>query len=242
MRGLIALVPLVAGCDVLFQVRHVEPGPAEPPSVVANGNGNCTDCSTKTVSFTAVAGRPSTMLLVSVAVSEAGGAPAIASVTYGGMPLSFVLRGTAESSTNHPGLESWLLVEPPPGAAPLTVTLGANAMSLVFGITQVEGTNAVDPVRATKAAGSTALGKDADNAVDSDDLDLVIDAVCAGSSVDTPAQGQTVLYVENLSDAFTCGNLASSVSQGAAPSVPVHWSVNGAYADHWIDLAASIAP
>jgi hypothetical protein len=239
---LIAVVPFVAGCDVLFQLRSVDPPPSQPPAVIVTATDSCTDCMSRMIMVTALTGRPSSMLLVSIAVSGGGGAPAIASVTYGDRPLSFILRSSAISSSSQPGLEQWQLLDPPPGAAPLTVTLGGQASSLVVGVAEIEGTRAVEPVRTTTAASSTVLSKDADNTVDSEDLDLVIDAVCSGSSIDSPGPAQTVLYVRNLSAAFTCGNLASSTTDGAAPNVGVHWGVNAGFADHWIDLASSIAP
>jgi len=240
---MIVALPLLAGCDLLFSLDHLdEPdgggGSGGPPAIISFNQGNCTLCSSYSLRITSHPGRAHTMLLASVAASMDGGtaSPAITSVTYDGTPLVFVQRGTVQ---NRPFLEQWQLLDPAAGDGMLDVTLAGPTTNLFVGAVEIDGARAGDPVRTSTTNGNQ-LSTNADTPLQSMDGDLVVDTVCAGTSVDAPGMGQTELFHVNLTAAGTCGNFGQSWTPGAL-NLNLHWDVNGMGTDYWVLVASSIA-
>jgi hypothetical protein len=242
MRGLILLIPLLGGCDILFKLEEVDTSSGTMPAIVQSDSKACTMCDNKSFEVTLSDSVPATLLLVHVASSKSGGAPAISSVSLGTTALEYRKRGMAASAGAGAVLELWTLTNPPSGISTLTVNLGGTADSLIVGVTEVEGASETTPIRLSLPQGSPDMGKSADNLIQSTSHDLVVDAVCAGGTIESPGDSQTLLFLEPVSSAYTCGNLAGSWAPGQDTEVPVHWNVNSGAADHWIDIATSIAP
>jgi hypothetical protein len=162
--------------------------------------------------------------------------PAINSVTYSGTPLVFVQRGTIQGK---PLVEQWQLLDPAPGDGMVEVTLAATTSNLFVGAVEIDGARDGDPVR-TSTTNAAQLSTDADTPLQSADGDLVVAAVCAGTSVDAPDMAQTELFHVNLTALGTCGNFGQSWRPGAL-NLNLHWDVNGDGTDYWVLVASSIA-
>lgn len=239
----IVSIALCGGCDYVFRLDRVPAAADQPPAVVKGGGAtdDCATCDKVTLDVTVEPARAHTLLLVSVSASASGttAAPAVTSVVLGKASFALVARASPTDGSK-PAIEQWVLVDPPVGAGSIEVMLAAKVDALVAGVVEIEGASD-DPLGSSHGTGSTASGKAADNEVDSAELDLVIDTLCAGTSIDAPGAGQDKLFIRNVTAAQTCGNLGSSSGPGA-PTVSVHWDINAASPDHWVDIATSIHP
>jgi hypothetical protein len=239
----IVLASSLAGCDSLFQLDHIDGpdggggGEGGAPAVVATGESNCPSCDSYSLRFSTVPARSHAVLLVSVAVSMngSGTSPSSASVSYRGRSLTLVQRGTAG-----PVLEQWELPDPDLGDGTVDVVLEGTADLLFVAAIEIEGARDGDPVRTAATAGNQ-LSTDADLSLQSVDGDLVVDALCAGTSVDAPGPAQTMLFIDNNTRLANCGNFGASYTSGAS-NVNLHWDINGDGTDYRVHAGASIAP
>jgi len=237
----LAFALLLAGCNQLFGLDPLEPVGDQPAAVVSYATGSCDACQTRSIAIDTVDARSNGLLLVHVVSTLAGqviGAPPTISVTFDGRPLTLVTRATIPGDGAKPLLELWKLDDPEVGIHVVEVTVAATAAALIVGATQLEGVADV-PVRGFASRGDE--GQRATNGIESSAVDLVLDAVCTGGSIEAPGLDQVLLWTELRGDTSSCGNLATSIHPGDA-TVQLEWSVNANQLDWWLDLAASIAP
>jgi hypothetical protein len=233
----------VRGLGVLIVAACGRVGFGEAPLVTvgATTSDSCGACSALTTPLVIPPSELDRVLLVGVAIGTnspvrpAGTATAVA---LGGLDLALVRRTMLADVTADE--EVWSLVAPPIGRNDLTVTLTAATESLFVGAITLTGASQAAPIRdSAGSAGSSS--QDAIGLVASAPLDVVVDFVCGGASIDAPGSSQTQVLVDRGGNITTCGNLAASTSAGA-PTVTLEWSVNGAVSDNWIDIATSIEP
>src|SRR5262249_30985748 len=146
-----------------------------------------------------------------------------AAVTYGGAPMNVAMRVVHPDPTYQPAIEMWQLADPPTGAVTVSVVLDGMARSLEVGVVIVDGVNSAQPIRNFGAG--TGGGFTTSGTVNSGDGDVVIDAVCAGNSIDAQAPGATPLINEDRGNVSTCGNFEIGRQPGASPNLTSHWTV-----------------
>ena len=134
-------------------------------------------------------------------------------------------------------------MNPPAGTHPILITfdraLEVSFPSVVSVATAFTGVNQSTPIRGSSLS-VVDSGGSISNTVPSAVGDMVWDAVCAGTSVDSTTEN--LLAIDNVSNNTSCDNIGASTKSGAA-SVTMNWTVNTSHnTDDAVDFAASIEP
>jgi len=214
-----------------------------------NAKNHCASCSSLTYSLTVGAAGVDRLLVVGVVLGQGVGfystGITVSSVTYGGSSLTQIGTYLNQSISNPPQtdqsrVDQWYVVAPPTGAHNVVVTLsGGTPSSLLSGATSLTGVNQGNPIRQYAAADATQTGGNATVSVSSQTNDLVLDTVCAGTSIGTASQ--TGQYLSNVNSGTSCNNIGGSTQAGAATSTTMTWTgMNGVADDIWVDFASSI--
>jgi hypothetical protein len=166
--------------------------------------------------------------------------PTVSGLALGGAELTPVaaITGTACNATQTRS-ELWGMVAPPPGSAEVTVQLDATPETLVAAAVVFSGIDPASPVRAA----ATMSGGDTDAssvAVASAVGDLVVDFVAQGTSIVSPSDGATALFVDDVSGQDTLDNLAASATPSVGSDVVMGWTFGGS--DEWQTIAVSLEP
>jgi hypothetical protein len=217
-------------------------------AVDANASSNCEEgCSSLSYSLTVGSSGTNRLLLVGAVISggSGGGAPTVSSVTYGGQNLTQIATYLNQDpqepgDANQARVDQWYLVAPPIGAHNVVVTTSSAPPGGIWsGATSLTGVSQTTPIRDNNQADAEEVGN-ATVTISSAANDLVVDTVCAGTSVGTPSQ--TSLYLLNTDGGNACDNIGGS-SQAGAGSVTMTWTnMNEGNSDIWVDFASSIEP
>ncbi len=194
------------------------------PEVVDTVTPETSSSSPMTISHT-VSG---TDRLLVVGISQGNLNSPVASLTYGGTPLTAL--GT--ESAGPPRIEMWYLLDPPVGTADVVVTFSGTpsdgAVVGVMNLTNVNQTTPLGPFVSNAGNGTASVD------VTSAEGELVID-VLAKDTPNSPAVGSG--QTKKWSQAFNNAHGALSTRPGAETVTMAWWS-----ADNWAIGAVSVKP
>jgi hypothetical protein len=167
--------------------------------------------------------------LLVVAISQGNVNSPVASLTYGGTPLT--LLGT--ESAGPPRIEMWYLLAPPVGTADVEVTFsGTPSDGSVVGVTNLTNVNQTTPFRPfVSNAGNGTASVD----VTSAEGELVIDVIAKDNAV-APAVGSG--QTQRWNNAFSNSAFGALSTRPGAKNVTMSWWS----ADDWAIGAVSVKP
>ena len=172
------------------------------------------------------------LLLVGVSINN-DNFETVSSVTYGGVPLSFVGAATDNDDAR---VEIWSLVAPAVGTADVVVSFSASLThNAVVGAVSFTGVDQSDPLGLFSGAGGTSgsASVSVPSAVDDVVFGVVSCETCGSLGLDPPAT-EHWNHVEGAGKQIGAGG----VSDGAGPSVGV--SAGLGVSDHWAMGAVSV--
>lgn len=167
--------------------------------------------------------------LLVVAISQGNVNSPVATITYGGTPLTAL--GT--ESAGPPRIEMWSLVDPPVGTADVVVTFsGTPSDGAVVGVMNLTNVNQTTPLGPfVSNAGNGAASVD----VTSAEGELVIDVIAKDNAV-APAVGSG--QTERWNNAFSNSAYGALSTRPGAKTVTMAWWS----ADDWAIGAVSVKP
>jgi len=205
-----------------------------PPQVDAVSTATTASSSVTIAHTTSGANR---LMLVGVSITKdtGGGAPSVSSITYNGVPLSFV--GARATSDNFGRMEIWGLAPPATGTNNVVVTFSAKPNAATVGVTTFTGVDQSTPLGTFASA--TGDSTDASVDVSSAAGQLVFDTLVVESVDDldlVPGAGQTERWDLYRSKAANGGGS----TEAGASTVTMSWSWSPA--DKWAIGAVPIRP
>jgi hypothetical protein len=218
-----------------------------PVAVQYTASNSCATCNS--VVIPASPGPPDDpgfrrLVLVAMAagLGTTGPTPIPTSVMYGNVPMNGAMRVVHPDSMIKPDLELWQLSDPPGGSVNVAIVLTGQVGTLEAGVIVIDGVHPTQPIRSFGSATGQGQASTTSSTVLSGAGDVVIDALCAGASIESQDPGNTSMIVEDQGNVSTCGNLEVGRQGGAASGLTTHWMVNGSVTDYWLQLQASIQP
>ena len=176
------------------------------------------------------------ILVVGVSIFSAN--KPVNSITYGGVPLTFLGAIDGGSGSNNRRVELWYLVAPAVGTAPVVVTMGGGS-KMVVGAQTWFGVDPLAPV--SGFASSEGSGTTASIAVPSGASEFVIDCICTKGAAQSIAAGAGQTEMWNDVTRTNGGNVMGGGSFAAgAPSTPMSWTLQRS--QYWVVGATSLLP
>jgi len=233
----------IAGCQrfLEFQNVHVDLTDAStggPPQLLVQKTGHTGSGALMQTLTLSIPPADRTVLLVDVGLSgDANFAPVIETISFAGLPLTFIDRAMGVPTQPTTVSELWQMVAPPAGNNEMVqITLSSPGLSFHAGAFVFEAVDQTAPVRSSvpgSGRGSAATGT-----IASMPGDTVLGVVGAGSAI-TLTDGAQELYKDNVSSAYTLDNSSASTAPGA-DSVTISWTL--AQLDNWQTMLVSLRP
>lgn len=196
-----------------------------------NGHG----ANVASVTFSHSCSGSNRILFVGVYVLQAGGAPAVNSVTYGGANLTLMDRIV---NGNH-GSELWYLVAPATGANDVVVTMGVSTLRIWPVAVSFTGAHQGAPEASNAASGTATAASVAVTTLTANSW--VVDILANGHAAASPTigVGQTP-RAASLEGAVQRGLSSTEGPVSPAGPVTMSWTLSGSAP--WVIVAAAFKP
>ncbi len=176
------------------------------------------------------------VLVVGVSIYNAN--KTVASLTYGGLPLTQIGFLDGGTGNNDRRMEMWMLVNPPVGTADVSITMSSGA-KLVAGATSFFGVNTATPIGGFFS--NEAQTNLATIAVPSAAGELVMDVLSVTGNAATALVGPGQSQLWNLYSQSNGGAVVGTAStEPGAASVTMSWNL--ATTEYWVVGAISLKP
>jgi hypothetical protein len=161
------------------------------------------------------------ILIVGVALEEDSTTPTVTSMTYGGAPMSFVVRREQTSGAPDKNVELWYLIAPSTGANDVVINVSPNA-DIQAGAISLTG--------AKQSGQPDAFNSNLGNC-------WVIDVQTGEGGANTAGAGQTERWSQTVGGFESSGSYEGPKTP--AGTVTMSWGVTST---DWVIAAVSIAP
>lgn len=208
-----------------------------PQAAIVFDNASSTAANATIVTLPHTTGPGLDRILV-VAVSIFSANKPVGTITYGGVPLTFMGAIDGGSGSNNRRVELWYLVGPAAGTAPVVVTMGGGS-KVVVGAQTWFGVDPLAPV--SGFVSSEGSGTTASINVPSAGDQFAIDCISTKGAAQaiTPGAGQTELW--NDVTRTNGGNIMGGGSFApGAPSTAMSWTLQNS--EYWVIGATSLLP